>query len=526
MNKRIEKMVKNFEAGKITVRRDQLKKAVEEKAFDYFIYRGYDEVYDVEPVKMDAVVENVREYWWQGSTIWCTIENNMLKVTMCYGYSYIDMYCSLEEKKEVEETTVIEGVEGIKVDFNEDKNGIEIAFASKDLATEEIRTALKSVGFKYYFKLNKWIAKQNEKTISLVNELFGATKEEIKEVEEVQETKLKPFTSEEMEETNKIIDIVLEMGWTLNSIYIDKNDNCIYGNIINKNNENEIVGLYAPSDDLHELDGVYRCLNSKIVNTVLIERMEEIQGTLIEEKELSIHIEGEGCIDPITTNDIKKATENLNKRLLNEYNSEYGGYSKTFITLKVNDKKYKFRYDLSSSMDLATNIIKFMLDNEYKEYKYTIENINKFTWINEEDYKKEYQEIFSLLSDLLEEHEEEIELINNPYSAAVEKIQDNLIYELSASHEWLISDIRLIKNSYCNDVVVATGKAIKEFIREFKAINPFNLQVLKIDLNAFKEGLKKADNGLVIPLIPTQQDRELMKIKMFDRLEKELERVA
>ena len=177
-------------------------------------------------------------------------------------------------------------------------------------------------------------------------------------------------------------------------------------------------------------------------------------------------------------------------------------------------------------MDLATNIIKFMLDNEYKEYKYTIENINKFTWINEEDYRKEYQEIFSLLSDLLEEHEEEIELINNPYSAAVEKIQDNLIYELSASHEWLISDIRLIKNSYCNDVVVATGKAIKEFIREFKAINPFNLQVLKIDLNAFKEGLKKADNGLVIPLIPTQQDRELMKIKMFDRLEKELERVA
>lgn len=33
MNKRIEKMVKNYEAGKLTVRRDQLRKAVEEGAF-------------------------------------------------------------------------------------------------------------------------------------------------------------------------------------------------------------------------------------------------------------------------------------------------------------------------------------------------------------------------------------------------------------------------------------------------------------------------------------------------------------
>lgn len=535
MNKRVEKMVKNYKEGKIRVRRDQLKKAIEENSFDYMIVKGYDEIYDVEPVKTIASVDNIPDYWFRGATIWSKVENNILEVTMCYGYSYKTLYVSLEEKKEeVEEVSTVESVEGIKVDFNEDKNGIEITFASKDLATEEIRIALKNVGFKYYFKLNKWIAKQNENTISLVNELFGATKEEIKEVEEVetievieevQETKVKPFTVEEMEITNNIVNKVLEMEWTLNSIYIDKNDNCIYGNITNKNNKNEIVGLYAPSDDLHELDGVYRCLNSKIVNTVLIEGMEEIQGTLIEEKELLIHIEGEGCIDPITTNSIIEATENLNARLLNEYNKTCEGYSKTFITLTIDNKDYKFRYDLSSHMNLATNIIKFMLDNEYKEYKYTLENINKFKWINEEDYRKEYQEIFNVLSDLLEEHEEEIELINNPYSVAVEKIQDNLIYEVPASHDWLVNDIRLIKNAYCNDVTVATGKAIKEFIREFKAINPFNLQVLKIDLNAFKEGLKKVDNGLIISLIPTKQDRELMKIKMFDRLEKELARV-
>lgn len=47
MNKRIEKIVLKAKGSKnnlTTPRRDQIKKAVEEKAFDYMIYKGYDEI--------------------------------------------------------------------------------------------------------------------------------------------------------------------------------------------------------------------------------------------------------------------------------------------------------------------------------------------------------------------------------------------------------------------------------------------------------------------------------------------------
>ena len=540
MNKRIEKMVKNYEAGKLTVRRDQLKKAVEENAFDYMIVRGYDEVYNVEPFKAEANTENIADYWFRGANIWCKVENNTLKVTMCYGQSYKELYCSLEEKKEeVKEVVAVEesNVEGIEVIYNEEKNGIEITFESKELATEEIRTELKAVGFKYYFKLGKWIAKQNDETIATVNKLFGSASEveEIDVTEDVEEmmqeeTTLKPFTTEEMEITNNIVNTIIEMDWTLNSIFIDKNDNCIYGNITNNFCKNMIEGLYAPSDDLHELQGVYRCLNSKIVNTILLDNMEVVEDLTVATEELndnlSIHIEGEGIVEEITTSNILKATENLNARILNEYNSEYGGYSKTFITLTVKEKSYRFRYDIDNKMNLQENILMFMLDEEYKEYKYTLENIEKFSWIKEEKYKAEYEELFIMLQDLIEENNNKLNIENNPYEIAIEKINDNELYEVSASHEWLMKDSRLIKNEYFNGVIVATGKAIKEFIMEGKRVDVFNLKAIRNDIKAFTEGIIKCDTGKLISLIPTEQEKELMNIKMLPRLEKELQRVS
>lgn len=201
MNKRIEKIVKNYEAGKITVRRDQLKKAVEEGAFDYMIYRGYDEVYNVEPVKMEATVENIPDYWFRGANIYVSgMKDNVLKISMSYGYSYKYLYVSLEEKKEeVAATEEVNNVEGVKVVFNEEKNGIEITFASKDLATEEIRTELKAAGFRYFFKLGKWIAKQNAETIATVNKLFGSTSEdEQTEVTEEVKEMMSNFDKEEL----------------------------------------------------------------------------------------------------------------------------------------------------------------------------------------------------------------------------------------------------------------------------------------------------------------------------------------
>ena len=541
MNKRIEKIVKNYEAGKITVRRDQLRKAVEEGAFDYMIYRGYDEVYNVEPVKMEATVENIPDYWFRGANIYVSgIKDNVLKVSMCYGYSYKQLYVSLEEKKEevkeVATTEEVNNVEGVEVVFNEEKNGIEVTFASKELATEEIRTELKAVGFRYFFKLGKWIAKQNAETIATVNKLFGSNEEveEIEVTEEVEtmlqdENTVKAFTTEEMEETNKIVNMLIESGDTLHKVWINESDNCIYGLITNKYGHTYEQGLYAPSYDLHELQGVYKCLNSKIVDTVLLDNMEVAEDLTAEAEELNdnliIHIEGEGSVEKITTSNVIKATENINKRIMAEYNEDCGGYSKTFITITVNGDDYKFRYDIDKKLNLITNIFKFMMDQEKAEYNYTMENIQRFKWINEENYKNQYNTIFSLLEKLIEENNIDVKIENNPYTAAVEEIKDPELYEVSASHNWVMKDNRLIKNEYFNGVVLATGKAVKEFINEGKRIDVFNLQRYKGNLKAFKEGLYKCDTGKLISLIPTKEDRELMTVKMLPRLENELARI-
>lgn len=474
MNKRIEKMVKNYEAGKLTVRRDQLRKAVEEGAFAKMIVRPYDECFNIEPYEANASVENIPDYWFRGANIWISgIKDNMLKVTMCYGQSYKELYADLEEKEvaTIENTSNTEGIEVEEIDV-----------------TEEVEEMLK------------------------------------------EENTINPFTSEEMEETNKIVEMLVESGDALHKVWINEDDNCIYGLITNKYGHTYEQGLYAPSYDLHELQGVYRCLASKIVNTTLPEGMEEVKGTLIEVNEelnndLIIHIEGEGSVEEITTSNILKATENLNARILAEYNEDCGGYSKIFITITTNGENYKFRYDIDNKLNLSTNIFKFMLEQEKYEYNYTINNIEKFKWINEENYKNEYKVIFELLNDLIEKNNIDVKIENNPYTAALEKIKEVELYEVSASHNWIMKDNRLIKNEYFNGVVLATGKAIKEFISEGKRIDVFNLKRYKGNLKVFTEGLYKCDTGKLISLIPTKEDRELMTIKMLPRLENELARI-
>lgn len=550
MNKRIEKMVKNYEVGKVTVRRDQLKKAIEEGAVSYMIYRGYDEIYDVEPVKMDATIDNIPDYWFRNSNIYCRgIENNTLKITMCYGYSYRDLYINLEEKKEEEkEVATIENTsntEGVEVVYNDEKNGIEIIFASKELATEEIRTELKAVGFKYFFKLGKWIAKQNDDTITTVNKLFGGSTSEAEEIdvtEEVEEMLKEENTNtyEELINCNDFNDIttiknVYCINWDqlpeeLQNFILSCDRYWIYGS-------QELV-LYKDNKGVASLQINVGIENSRDIQIISAGGAELFQWSLykgftannLEGREelndnLIIHIEGEGSVETITTSNVIKATENLNKRILAEYNENCEGYSKTFITLTVNNETYKFRYDIDNKLNLATNIFKFILEQENAEYNYIINNIEKFKWINEENYKNEYKVIFELLNDLIEKNNIDANIENNPYTAAVEEIKEVELYEVNASHNWIIKDSRLIKNEYFNGVVLATGKAIKEFIDEGKRIDVFNLKRYKGDLKAFMEGLYKCDTGKIISLIPAKEDKELMTVKMLPRLENELARI-
>jgi hypothetical protein len=194
MNKRINKIVeglKNKKKG--CIRRDQVRKAIEENAFSYFIYKGYDEVYNVEPEKMAANIENIRDYWLTSGDMWGQLHDNdtKLEITIKYGYSYMELWVNLEE--EVKPVAAVEPKEeekeinsDIKVVFNTEKSGIELYFKEKPLA--ELRNKLKAHGFKYHGKKICWYAKDSEENRSFLeaeNILVIDSTDDIEEVEEI-----------------------------------------------------------------------------------------------------------------------------------------------------------------------------------------------------------------------------------------------------------------------------------------------------------------------------------------------------
>ena len=171
MNKRIEKIVLKAKESKnnlTTPRRDQIKKAVEEKAFDYMIYKGYDEVYDVEPVRMAAVLENIENYWLTDGTMWASVDDDVLKVTIKYGYSYLTLYADLKENEEQSLNTV-ESKE-VEIIYNEEKNGIEVKFNTKP--AQEVINDLKTNGFRWHRVKKVWYAKQTDERINYINTTF------------------------------------------------------------------------------------------------------------------------------------------------------------------------------------------------------------------------------------------------------------------------------------------------------------------------------------------------------------------
>jgi hypothetical protein len=171
MNKRIEKIVLKAKESKnnlTTPRRDQIKKAVEEKAFDYMIYKGYDEVYDIEPVRMAAVLENIENYWLTDGTMWASVDDDVLKVTIKYGYSYLTLYADLKENEEQSLNTV-ESKE-VEITYNKEKNGIEVKFNTKP--AQEVINDLKVNGFRWHRVKKVWYAKQTEERINYINTTF------------------------------------------------------------------------------------------------------------------------------------------------------------------------------------------------------------------------------------------------------------------------------------------------------------------------------------------------------------------
>lgn len=89
----------------------------------------------------------------------------------------------ITEVKTVKEETTTPALSDITMKLNEEKNGVEIYFTN--IPSEEVRTELKSNGFKWS-RFNKcWYAKQNESTISLAEKLSSGNTETVEATEPV-----------------------------------------------------------------------------------------------------------------------------------------------------------------------------------------------------------------------------------------------------------------------------------------------------------------------------------------------------
>lgn len=382
MNKRIEKIVEKvkIKGNNLAVpRRDQVRKAIEENAFDYMIYQGYDEVYDVKPVEMAATLENIADYWLRNGDMWASINNNCLDVTIKYGYSYIDLFVDLKEDEEQSLNTV--EYEEIEVTYNEEKNGIEVKFNNK--LDQEVIDSLKANGFRWHRAKKVWYAKQTKERRGFINSLTLSNKDNSSI-----ENKIKPFTIEEMKEANKVVDMIVEMDWELLNVEINEENNCIYGNVKKSNGIIEKEGLYAPSDDLHELEGIYRCLKGKIINNISLDDMEylTIASTLCEEnnvvnledyKEKVIEkVEEEKIEMEMNFDDILESFENVEIKNENRLNEEDLNFledlQEKFNNVKAGFKKYIEFYRENKLYNLKEKEITISCDSLEE---YFIENI-------------------------------------------------------------------------------------------------------------------------------------------------------
>jgi hypothetical protein len=533
MNKRLVKYVEKLQNGeRVSVRRDQVKKALIEKGFNYMIYRGYDEVYTIEPVQKEATLENFNgSYWLDNGDMWAGInkERNALEITIKYGYSYVELFASLKDEKEESKTVeIVEEVqetiqaEGITVEFNEEKKGIEITFASKELATEEIRNAIKSVGFRWFGKFGKWIARQTPESIALVNKLFVRAEEVTTDIKTIDDV-----VTVEQSETHELVGSSVIGYWGAMHPYSYGTITSIKNDIvtIDFNDDEEYPEAFTTSlsslktGSIAEI-GVYIVENKKTIETPqeVITEPETIDNT-----KLTIFIEGEGRIQELTTNDIIKATENLNSRIMDAYKEDLG-YSKTWITLTLNGEDYRFRYDIDNTMRLTTNILKFMIEQEQAEFDYTMKSIDKFDYMNAEEYEKEKLKCIEFLTSLLLDNETKTIIDNDPFAEALNTLEDNNLYEIEADSKMVIADNRYIKNVYCNGLTVVTGLTIKELIAEGQGVDILHLKPLKMPLDIFMEGLKKHDLKQIKTLFPTATDKALENIIFMDRLQNELSR--
>lgn len=108
MNKIIEKIVIKLQSNNepTKVRRDQIVKALEEKAFDYIIHRNDFNVGNP-PTRKLAEGETIRKAWLDNGSMWAELKGNQLVVIISFGSEYMELYANLvKESKPVKKNKI------------------------------------------------------------------------------------------------------------------------------------------------------------------------------------------------------------------------------------------------------------------------------------------------------------------------------------------------------------------------------------------------------------------------------------
>lgn len=539
MNKRLEKIVNRIKEGNVkgAIRRDQIKKAVEESGFDYMIYRGYDEVYDVEPVKSEAKVENIKDYWWRGADLWANVKNTdekeILVVTMKYGYSYIDLYVEINKEENIkienEKELININDEDVEVTYNEEKNGIEIKFNEKP--ETEVLSQLKENGFRWHRIKKVWYAKDTEERRSFINSLIGDEDPTMEENEEL--INVKDFNNIETLKDNYVTNWselpveLQEFILTCDSYNIINLQECL----LYKNNECvaslginvvEFKNIEIESAGAGELFQWSLAKGFTANNLIKSDNKINFDNVIAEEVKEDIFVKA--LIPHINKND----SIELNNEEIKE-GSELSLFKVSHI-IELSDEQYNyFINNLLDDYKFLQGLGGWSVDDNGKFESYLgviITCENKETLLVDPSGSSYARYLNKIVEDIDGNLNNKINVVldNKLYKEAYEDINNSALYIVNFAKKRVIKDKRVILNGAFNDIQVVTGLTVKEMINESTGINILNLEEYKGNLNTFKEGLERVDNGLIINLIPTEIDKELNKIKMVDRLESELTR--
>lgn len=523
MNKRIEKIVEKvkIKGNNLAVpRRDQVRKAIEENAFDYMIYQGYDEIYDVKPVEMAATLENIADYWLRNGDMWASIKNNCLDVTIKYGYSYIDLFIDLKEDEEQALNTVES--EEVEITYNEEKNGIEVKFNTKP--AQEVINDLKANGFRWHRVKKVWYAKQTDERIEFVNTTFKINqindeKINVKNFNNIETLKNK-YVSNWCELPKEIQDFIM----SCDSYYI-----CLQECLLYKNNK--IVATMGIHKDDYEIEidsfGAGKLMQWSVENGFesVKKDTDKINFENVKIENLNEDIFVNALVPALNKNDTKA----LNDEEIKE--KSYLTLFKVTDIVELNEEQYNyFTNNLLDNYRFLEGKGGWECENEEVLYYLGIAVTckGKETLLIDPSGSSYVRYLNKIVEDIegnLEKKINNLNMDNKDYKKALENIKEDSLYITNFNQNAILKDERIILNIGLNDIQITTGLTIKEMIKENKNIDIFNLKEYKGDLEIFKEQLKKVEDGEICILMPTEMDTKLSGISFTDRLKNELLRV-